>query len=99
MPIYHPVGGDVLLTVKEASVYLSHGGLPTSVASLNSDRSNGTGPKFLKIGKIVYYREPTLEAYLLSKITEEVQRTSEMKASKQLLIEDKSETRPNGGGH
>ena len=94
MPPNHPVGGDVLLTVKETAVYLSGSGLPTSVASLNSDRSNGTGPKFLKIGKIVYYREVTLEAYLLSKTTAEVSSTSELKAAKQLLIEDRSEASP-----
>jgi hypothetical protein len=91
MPINHPVGGDVLLTVKEAAHYLSHGGLPTSIGGLNSMRTNGNGPKYLKIGKIVYYREPTLESYLISRITDEVQSTSEMKNPTQFFIEDKPE--------
>jgi hypothetical protein len=98
MPINHPVGGEALLTVKEAAVYLSHGGLPTSPASLNSDRSNGTGPSFLKIGRTVYYRVSTLDNHLLSKTTPEVNSTSELKVAKQLQIENKSESRPNGGG-
>lgn len=97
MTIPHPVTGEPCLTVKEAAAYLSTHGLPTSTASLNSDRSNGTGPKFLKIGKMVYYKEATLEAHVLSKLTNEVQSTSELKAAKQLLIENKSEARPNGG--
>jgi len=42
---------------------------------------------------MVYYKEVTLEAYVLSKLTEEVQSTSQLKAAKQLLIE----ARPNGG--
>jgi hypothetical protein len=97
MPTNHPVSGDILLAVKEAAVYLTHGGLPTSVGTLNSLRSRGEGPAFLKIGKIVYYRESTLEAYLLSKITDEASSTSEMKAAKgSLLIEDKSQARSNG---
>lgn len=98
MSTNHPVGGEALLNVKEAAVYLSHSGLSTSPASLNSDRSKGTGPKFLKIGKTVYYRESILEEYILSKLTPEVQSTSELKVAKRLLIEDKSEARPNGGG-
>jgi hypothetical protein len=81
MSTTHPVSGETLLNVKEAAVFLSSCGLPTSTASLNSDRSNGTGPKFLKIGKIVYYRQLTLEAYLLSKLTDEVQSTSCQTAS------------------
>jgi hypothetical protein len=62
----HPVTGDILFNVKETAAYLSDHGLPTSTHSLDSDRSKGVGPKFLKIGKMVYYREPTLRDYLLS---------------------------------
>ncbi len=93
MPIPHPVTGEPCLTVKEAADYLTAHGLPTSPASLNSDRTKGHGPQFFKLGKMVYYKEVTLEAYVLSKLTEEVQSTSQLKAAKQLLIE----ARPNGG--
>jgi hypothetical protein len=94
MSTIHPVDGGALLTVREAAAFLTAHGLPTSVASLNSDRSNGTGPKFLKIEKIVYYRQLTLESHVLSKLTDEVQSTSELRVSKQLQIENKSEARP-----
>jgi hypothetical protein len=83
MPTNHPVGGDILLTVKETAVYLTRGGLPTSVGTLNSMRSRGDGPAFLKIGKIVYYRELTLEAYLLFKTTDEAANTSAMRAARE----------------
>jgi hypothetical protein len=99
MPINHPVTGDVLLTVQEAADYLTSQGLQTSVGGLNSMRSNGTGPPFLKIGKRIYYREKALYEYVLSRITDEASSTSAMKAAKHLLIEDKSVVaRPNGGG-
>jgi hypothetical protein len=99
MSTTHPDTGDVLLNVKETADYLTSQGLPTSVASLNSDRSNGSGPKFLKIGRNVYYRTKTLNEYVRSKTTDEVNSTSELMVAKQLMIEDKSQTRSNGGSH
>lgn len=95
MPTNHPVTGEVLLTVKEAADYRTSQGLPTTQASLNSDRSNGIGPKFLKIGRRVYYKQVTLDEYVQSKTTTEVSSTSELKNTKQFLIEDKSKDKLN----
>jgi hypothetical protein len=100
MPIKHPVDGEISYSVSEASVWLTERGLPMSEPTLASKRTNGgDGPRCFKIGKPVYYRESALREYLLSKITPEVRSTSELKAAKQLLIEDKSETHSNGGKH
>jgi hypothetical protein len=97
MPIKHPVTGETLYSVEEAAPYQTALGLQTSVGGLNSMRSNGDGPPFLKIGKRVWYRQTALYDYVLSKITDEASSTSEMKATKKLLIEDQSEARSNGG--
>jgi hypothetical protein len=98
MPIKHPVDGENLYSVSEASVWLTERGLPMSVPSLNSARTNGTGPRFLPIGKRRWYRETALREFLLSKIGNEVSSTSELMAARgQLRIEDKSsDARPNG---
>jgi hypothetical protein len=98
MPIKHPVDGEPLYSVGEASDWLTERGLPMSVPSLNSGRTNGNGPRFLPIGKRRWYRESAMLEFLLSKIGHEVSSTSEMKAENHLMIEDKSAARPNGGG-
>ena len=81
MPIQHFVDGETLYSVGEASVWLTERGLPSSKPSLDSWRSRGDGPRFLKIGKRIWYRESALREYLLSKTTDEVGNTSEMKAA------------------
>jgi hypothetical protein len=98
MPIKHPVTGETLYSVEEAAPYMTALGLQTSVGGLNSMRSNGDGPPFLKIGKRVWYRQTALYDYVLSKITDEASSTSEMRAGRKLLIEDQSAARPNGEG-
>jgi hypothetical protein len=99
MPIKHPVTGETLYSVEEAAPYMTALGLQTSVGGLNSMRSNGDGPPFLKIGKRVWYRQTALYDYVLSKITDEAASTSERRAAKgSLLIEDQSAARPNGEG-
>jgi hypothetical protein len=98
MPIKHPVTGETLYSVEEAAPYMTALGLQTSVGGLNSLRSNGDGPPFLKIGKRVWYRQTALYDYVLSKITDEASSTSEMRTAKNLLIEDQSAARSNGGG-
>jgi hypothetical protein len=70
MPIPHPIDGETLYSVEEASAWLTERGLPRAVGSLNSGRTNKNGPRSLKIGKRVWYRESTLLEYLKSKITE-----------------------------
>jgi hypothetical protein len=70
MPIKHPLDGETLYSVEEASAWLTERGLPTAVGSLNSSRTNKNGPRSLKIGKRVWYRESALLEYLKSKITE-----------------------------
>ena len=98
MPIKHPVTGETLYSVEEAAPYMTALGLQTSVGGLNSMRSNGDGPPFLKIGKRVWYRQTALYDYVLSKITDEASSTSEMRTAKNFLIEDQSAARSNGGG-
>lgn len=94
-----PYHGETLYSVGEASLWLSERGLPTSVPTLNSKRSNKTGPRFVPIGKRRWYHKSALLDYLLSKIGNEVSSTSEMKAARHLRIEDKSNVvRPNGEG-
>jgi hypothetical protein len=70
MPIPHPIDGETLYNVEEASAWLTDRGLPKAVGSLNSDRFNKVGPRYLKIGQRVYYRESALLEYLKSKIKE-----------------------------
>jgi hypothetical protein len=79
VPIKHPVDSESLYGVKEASVWLTERGLPTSVGSLNSWRSRGGGPRYIPIGKRRWYRESALREFLLSKLGDEVGSTSEMK--------------------
>jgi hypothetical protein len=90
VPIKHPIDGETLYSVEEASAWLTERGLPRSVPSLNSGRTKGDGPRFVPIGKRRWYRESALLEFLLSKIGDEVSSTSEMKVAKQLMIEDKS---------
>jgi hypothetical protein len=99
MPIKHPVTGETLYFVEEASAWLTERGPPMSVPSLNSKRTNGNGPRFIPFGQRRLYPESALLEFLLSKIGNEVSSTSEMKAEKRLLIEHKSNgARPNGEG-
>jgi hypothetical protein len=98
MPIKHPVTGETLYSVEEAAPYMTALGLQMSTGGMNSLRSNGDGPPFLKIGKRVWYRQTALYDYVLSKITDEASSTSEMRVAKNLLIEDQSAARSNGGG-
>jgi hypothetical protein len=84
MPIPHPTDNEPLYGVQEAAVYLTERGLNTSVGSLNSWRSRGDGPRFLKIGKRIFYRESGLREYLLSKLTDEAASTSAMRAAKKV---------------
>jgi hypothetical protein len=93
MPIKHPVDGEISYSVEEASVWLTERGLPMSVPTLNSARTNKTGPRFFPIGRRRWYRESALREFLLSKIGDEVSSTSELKAEKRLMIEDKSALR------
>jgi hypothetical protein len=98
MPIKHPVDGEICYCVEEASTWLKERGLERSVPSLNSDRTNGTGPRFFRLGKRRWYRESALMAFLLSKIGDEVSSTSEMRAEKRLKIEDRSHLDKKNGG-
>ena len=100
MPIPHPIDGEPCYDTDEAPVWFTEHGLPTAPGSLAPKRINGgDGPRWFKIGKRVYYRESALREYLLSQITPEVRSTSELRAAKRLLIEDKSNgARPNGEG-
>jgi hypothetical protein len=99
MTIKHPIDGETCYDTDEAPLWYTEHGLPTSPGGLASKRTNGGGgPRWFKLGKRVYYRESALREDLVSRITQEVRSTSELKGAKRLLIEDKSsEPRPNGG--
>jgi hypothetical protein len=70
MSIKHPIDDETLYSVEEASAWLTERGLPTAVGTLNSMRTNRNGPRSIRIGKRVWYRESALLEYLLSKIKE-----------------------------
>jgi hypothetical protein len=91
MAIKHPVDGETLHNVEEASVWLTERGQKTAKSSLNTKRSRGGGPLSLRIGGRVWYRESALREYLLSKLSGEFSNTSEVKAAR-------SVARANGGG-
>ena len=55
---------DPLLTPQEAAAYLG-----SSENSLRSYRSVGRGPKFMKVGSAIMYRENDLNAYLAKSST------------------------------
>lgn len=56
-----PVVSD-LLTEEETAVVLR-----VSRKTLERWRSVGGGPRFVKVGRRVYYRQPTLEEYLTAR--------------------------------
>lgn len=58
----HPVSpNDPLLTPKQASAYL--GGIP-SWRTLETYRTLGTGPRFIRLARRIYYRQSALDAFL-----------------------------------
>jgi predicted DNA-binding transcriptional regulator AlpA len=50
-----------LLTEKQASAYLSR-----SVSTLRRGRKNGTGPKFVRIGRSIRYLKSELDGYIFA---------------------------------
>ena len=91
MPIPHPIDSETLYNVKEASAWFKEHGLKIAPGTLDKKRFLGTGPRSLRIGPTVWYRESALREYLLSRISGEFSNTSEMKVAR-------SVARPNGGG-
>jgi hypothetical protein len=91
MPIKHPNDGESLFNVEETAKGLTDLGLSTSVGTLNSKRTRGDGPAFLKIGKRVFYRSSALSEYVSSKISPEVSSTSQLKTIGGLLMNNKSD--------
>jgi predicted DNA-binding transcriptional regulator AlpA len=54
---------DDLLTPRQAAAYLR-----LSVATLQRHRTNGTGPKFLKLGRKVAYRAVDLQLWIETRV-------------------------------
>jgi excisionase family DNA binding protein len=52
--------------------------LGTSIRTLERKRGDGTGPRFVKVGRLVRYRESDLEAWLAAQT---VQSTAEASTS------------------
>lgn len=61
----HPVSASppALLTTTEAAVYLN-----IQPATMEQHRWNGRGPRFVKIGRSVRYRQADLDAYLDARV-------------------------------
>ena len=55
---------DVLFDETAAGAYLGGNDKPISRRTLQRKRLDGTGPIFVKIGKLVRYRKSDLDAYL-----------------------------------
>lgn len=55
-----------LLTTEEAAVYLGGKGRPLRPQTLAYWRTIGEGPEYMKIGSLVRYTPPSLDAYLES---------------------------------
>jgi hypothetical protein len=91
MPIPHPIDNELLYASKEASAWYRERGLKISPGTLDKKRSKGGGPRFIEIGRLRFYRESALHAYLLSRLSGEFSNTSEMKAARSVAP-------PNGGG-
>lgn len=56
---------DKLITTKELAEFLG-----CSEYTIVQYRAKGTGPKFLRLGRLIRYRIPDLEQWLTTKITE-----------------------------
>ncbi|MBM3546375.1 MAG: helix-turn-helix domain-containing protein [Alphaproteobacteria bacterium] len=54
--------GKHLLSVEDAAAFLS-----LSRATLNKWRVHGGGPEFVRIGRRIFYRQATLEAFVAAK--------------------------------
>lgn len=55
---------DPLYTETQAAVFLGNEDRPFSVRTLQRWRVEGFGPKFIKLGKSVRYRQSELEAFV-----------------------------------
>lgn len=58
-------GISPLLNVQRAGQYLG-----LSARTLNSWRSAGKGPRYVKMGGLVYYRTPDLETWISSRVVD-----------------------------
>lgn len=65
---------DTQYTEKRAGAYLGSTENPISVRTLQNWRTEGKGPRFLKIGRLVRYRRSALDEFIQSS---ERQSTSE----------------------
>jgi hypothetical protein len=57
-----------LLSTKSAARYLSDPSYPLAFRTLERWRLEGKGPKFVKVGRKVFYRRQDLDAYLESRL-------------------------------
>lgn len=55
-----------LYTENQAALFLGNEDSPFAVATLRRWRVEGSGPKFLKMGKSIRYRQSALDDYLNS---------------------------------
>jgi hypothetical protein len=55
---------DPLLAPEDAAVILGPPGKPAALATLQWWRYKGRGPKYVKIGRHVYYRESALREFI-----------------------------------
>lgn len=53
----------IIFTTRQAALYLG-----LSISTLNKWRCYGTGPKYLKLGRAVRYRQEELDCYLEARL-------------------------------
>jgi hypothetical protein len=53
-----------LLTTAQAAIFLGGESNPLSIRTLEMWRSNGDGPEFVKVGRLVRYEQSALEQWL-----------------------------------
>lgn len=70
---------EVPLTTDQAAEFLTKLGCPTASATLETQRSRGGGPVYIKSGKHVRYRPPRLREHAQRKMRE-IENTSQAAA-------------------
>ena len=62
---------------RETSAFCAREGLPIAEATLSAMRCRGSGPKYLKYGRRVFYRPSAVKQWLESRV-HELRRTNEV---------------------
>jgi hypothetical protein len=79
-PIGAPDAGETLpyLLTPAASDFLKSLGIPRSTQTMKKDRSVGGGPKFVRFGAQILYREDWLREWVLTRMSQPMASTSQI---------------------